>query len=430
MYKKRLLFSCFVLCLWIYREYLRLYWPERLAFKHLNRLPDFENKQRNPLDLEVDDASKREMLEKLKKNLEIKTKTFPVNESKSLWTTKLQPHKTSAPKKIQNEIKLQEADFIGDEYTTDHVPHQTSCSSGIPNLVRNTDIAGMFLFTVPVLQWAKHYSTAEYQRLKQYPGAHGWGSVGENDLQNSLAILNTSANQMMFEDWDRRKNGSECIRCAVVGNGGILNGSGRGLEIDQHHYVFRTNGVILKGFEKDVGSRTSHYIISINTLSNSIRNYKSAGFTGAPHGEETRYVILPDHDRDYNVMRAEAMQSPNEIHKNYFGSDVTVEKFKIFHPDFIRYLRNRFLHSNILKSRYKSIYRPSTGAVMLLAALHTCDQVSAYGFITPDFIKYSDHYYDRTRRDLHFYANHDMKLEMRLWQQLHKAGLMQLYMRT
>ncbi len=30
-----------------------------------------------------------------------------------------------------------------------------------------------------------------------------------------------------------------CIRCAVVGNGGILNGSARGMEIDDHHMIFR-----------------------------------------------------------------------------------------------------------------------------------------------------------------------------------------------
>lgn len=32
---------------------------------------------------------------------------------------------------------------------------------------------------------------------------------------------------------------SQCIRCAVVGNGGILNNSHMGREIDGHDYVFR-----------------------------------------------------------------------------------------------------------------------------------------------------------------------------------------------
>lgn len=35
----------------------------------------------------------------------------------------------------------------------------------------------------------------------------------------------------------RAKDG--CIHCAVVGNGGVLNGSRLGMEIDSNDYVFR-----------------------------------------------------------------------------------------------------------------------------------------------------------------------------------------------
>lgn len=32
-----------------------------------------------------------------------------------------------------------------------------------------------------------------------------------------------------------------CVRCAVVGTSGILNGSRLGAEIDSNHYVFRSS---------------------------------------------------------------------------------------------------------------------------------------------------------------------------------------------
>ncbi|XP_054623403.1 alpha-N-acetylgalactosaminide alpha-2,6-sialyltransferase 2 isoform X2 [Dunckerocampus dactyliophorus] len=327
--------------------------------------------------------------------------------------------------------------FIGDAYMSEDVPPQTDCPDAIRSRVPKTEFTKRFLKNIPVLQWSKDATLDEHRRLSRYVGAHGWGGVTFEELAETLAVLNSSANSVMLDDWKRRGPASCCIRCAVVGNGGILKDSKKGKEIDDHHYVFRTNGAIMAGFEEDVGARTTHYTFSTNTLMNSMRSYASLGYRGPPQSQETRYVFLPDHDRDYLLMKAAAVHAPVQRGpergidpSRYFGKDVSANKLKMYHPDFIRYLRNRFLPSNTLRSKYKNLYRPSTGAVMLLAALHTCDQVSAYGFMTPDYRRYSDHYYDRSYRPVGFYINHDLRLEMLLWQQLHAAGLIKLYMRS
>ncbi|MGH0154982.1 UNVERIFIED_CONTAM: hypothetical protein FKN15_033241 [Acipenser sinensis] len=305
------------------------------------------------------------------------------------------------------------------------------CPDNIPKKVLKSALfKDKFLETIPILQWKKHATEKEYSRLKQYNGAHGW------ILKESLDLLNTTANQEMLDDWGSKANRSACVRCAVVGNGGILKGSQKGKEIDRHDYVFRTNGAVIEGFEKDVGSRTSFYTFSANTLRNSMLAYLSVGFRGPPKSEETRFIFLPDHDRDYLLLKAAVTHTPVEkgpeqskIPPTQFGKDVRAEKFKMYHPDFIRYIRNRFLRASIVTTGNRDYYRPSTGATMLLAAVHTCDQVSAYGFMTSNYAKFSDHYYDNIYRKVIFYINHDLKMEMRLWQQLHEAGIIQLYMR-
>ncbi|KAM9336522.1 alpha-N-acetylgalactosaminide alpha-2,6-sialyltransferase 2 [Symphorus nematophorus] len=342
---------------------------------------------------------------------------------------------TLKPQQPTQAARPTEPPFIGDTYMSEDIPPQTDCTDGVRSHVIKTEFGEKFLKHIPVLQWAEHVTREQYERLSKYQGAHGWGGVDYKTLVETLSVLNSSANWQMLDDWKDRRNKSECIHCAVVGNGGILKDSKKGKEIDGHHYVFRTNGAIIKGFEQDVGSRTTHYTFSTNTLMNSMRSYGSLGYKGPPLSKETRYVFLPDHDRDYLLMKAAATHTPVERGperskdpSQYFGEDVSAEKLKMYHPDFIRYLRNRFLRSNTLKTRYRDIYRPSTGAAMLLAALHTCDKVNAYGFITPDYKNYSDHYYDNSYHPVGFYANHDLRMEMTLWQQLHQAGLIRLYM--
>lgn len=55
-------------------------------------------------------------------------------------------------------------------------------------------------------------------------------------IASTLSLLNSSESAQLLGSREPR---GDCIRCAVVGNGGILNGSRQGLNIDAHDYVFR-----------------------------------------------------------------------------------------------------------------------------------------------------------------------------------------------
>ena len=56
--------------------------------------------------------------------------------------------------------------------------------------------------------------------------------------------------------------------CAVVSNAGTLKGSGLGGEIDSNEFVIRFNSAPTKGYEEDVGSKTSVRILSPPILLN------------------------------------------------------------------------------------------------------------------------------------------------------------------
>ncbi|KAM4598307.1 alpha-N-acetylgalactosaminide alpha-2,6-sialyltransferase 2 [Polymixia lowei] len=287
-----------------------------------------------------------------------------------------------------------------------------------------------FNFSVPVLQWAGSFSKAAWQRLRNRAPPYGWKTLPLDVVQSTLALLSSPPRSRLFE----RRSHDRCVRCAVVGNGGILNGSRQGQAIDGHDLVFRVNGAVTKGFEDDVGTKTSFYGFTTNTMKHSLILYRSDGFTKVPQSPDIRYVFIPSNIRDY-VMMAAAIQGltvtsgedAGDRPSRYFGNKPP-EYFKILHPDFITYVTQSFLKSPLLThSRTSHLYMPSTGALMLLLALHTCDQVSAYGFITRNYADFSDHYYDSVKRPLRFFANHDMRMESWLWESLDNRRIMQLY---
>uniref|UniRef100_A0A672F8P4 alpha-N-acetylgalactosaminide alpha-2,6-sialyltransferase n=1 Tax=Salarias fasciatus TaxID=181472 RepID=A0A672F8P4_SALFA len=208
-----------------------------------------------------------------------------------------------------------------------------------------------------------------------------------------------------------KPGGDGCIRCAVVGTSGILNGSKMGEEIDAHDYVFRMNGAITRGYEEDVGNRTSVYVHTAHSITSSLYLLKKYGYKAAPHDEGIKYVLIPEGMRDFQWLDEGGLLSLNKSFVCLFFA-------------------HRFLKSPNLNRTYWAIVRPTNGAFTLFLALHTCDTVDAYGFITDDHKKYSNYYVEQlVKTKVIFYANHDYHLERSTWKHLHESKIIRLYQR-
>ncbi|XP_007430397.1 alpha-N-acetylgalactosaminide alpha-2,6-sialyltransferase 2 isoform X1 [Python bivittatus] len=309
-----------------------------------------------------------------------------------------------------------------------------SCPWSLKSKVKhNPTFEKQFDFDIPVFMWEQHFTPETWGRLKDRSVPYGWRDVPYPVIASTVQLLSESVHSQLV---DEARFLNCCICCAVVGNGGILNGSRQGKKIDAHDFVFRLNGAVIKGFEEDVGTKTSFYGFTVNTMKNSLVAYAEYGFTQIPQGKDIQYIFIPSNIRDYIMLRSAILGSPvpegydkGDSPQKYFGSEASAGKFKLLHPEFMHYLKERFLKSEIINSQFGHLYMPSTGALMLLTALHTCDQVSAYGFITENYRLFSDHYYEQEKKPLVFYANHDMLLEAELWKSLHRVGIMKLYQR-
>ncbi|KAI4899404.1 hypothetical protein NFI96_019942 [Prochilodus magdalenae] len=318
-----------------------------------------------------------------------------------------------------------------DVYLRSEEPAPTVC----PESLRKSKDPDFQKAYIPNLQMYLHkdlLNLSEWNRLAHFNNPFGFMEYNYSEIKSAVDLIpKPNITQLL-----PLPENETCIRCAVVANGGILNGSKMGKEIDSHQYVFRMNGAVTEGHEEDVGNKTSVYVHTAYSLVTSLMAFKKYGFKNIPKDEGIKYVMIPEGLRDFYWLqglfgRQEVPSGQFRKRKpwTYYGDQFDESRFFVLHPDFLRYIRNRFMTSARQNGRSWALYRPTNGAFTLFLALHVCDTVDAYGFITETHRNYPNYYYENKMTRVIFFANHDYSLEIKLWKKLHDAKLLNLYQR-
>uniref|UniRef100_A0A8C5KM43 alpha-N-acetylgalactosaminide alpha-2,6-sialyltransferase n=1 Tax=Jaculus jaculus TaxID=51337 RepID=A0A8C5KM43_JACJA len=323
-----------------------------------------------------------------------------------------------------------------EKYSFDVGGLQTTCPDSVKvRAAKSPWLWNLFLPNLTLFLDSSHFNQSEWDRLEHFAPPFGFMELNQSLVQKVVVRFAPVPQQQLLLA-SLPAGSSRCITCAVVGNGGILNNSHVGQEIDSHDYVFRLSGAVIKGYEQDVGTRTSFYGFTTFSLSQSIFLLGNRGFQQVPLDKDIRYLHFLEGSRDYEWLETILLNHTLERTKLFWirprsqealREALNMNRYLLLHPDFLRYMKNRFLRSKSLDTVHWRIYRPTTGAFLLLSALHLCDKVSAYGFITKNHRRFSEHYYDKSLRRLVFYINHDFGLEKNVWKRLHDEGIIRLY---
>ncbi|KAM5216571.1 alpha-N-acetylgalactosaminide alpha-2,6-sialyltransferase 1 isoform 2-T3 [Hipposideros larvatus] len=325
-----------------------------------------------------------------------------------------------------------------EKYSLDVGGLQTACPDSVKmKASKSLWLQNLFLPNLTLFLDSSHFNLSEWSRLEHFKPPFGFMDLNYSLVQKVVTRFPPVPQQQLLLA-SLPAGSPRCVSCAVVGNGGILNNSHMGQEIDSHDYVFRLSGAVTKGYEQDVGIRTSFYGFTAFSLTQSLLALHNRGFQHVPVGKDIRYLHFLEGLRDYEWLEALLLNQTLAKQRLFwfrrrpqeaFRDALRLDRYLLLHPDLMRYIKNRFLRSKTLDTVHWRIYRPTTGALLLLTALQLCDQVSAYGFITEGHERFSDHYYDISWKKTIFYTNHDFKLERALWKRLHDEGIIRLYQR-
>nr|XP_054763554.1 lactosylceramide alpha-2,3-sialyltransferase-like [Lytechinus pictus] len=210
-----------------------------------------------------------------------------------------------------------------------------------------------------------------------------------------------------------------CRRCIVIGNGGLMKGAQLGSEIDKYDAVFRLNTAPIKGYETDVGTKTTVRIVypESSVLSPDVYAQDWTLLVVAFKQIDLQWIDYIIEGRDLKTLKGFWHPTADFVPKPR-------KDLRIFNPAIISELSANLIGFKIAKGKMdKNV--PTTGSMAIMVALRFCDEISVAGFGYD--IKRPDtpiHYYssEKTKSIMSSFT-HGINLEKKFLHKLVKQGI-------
>ncbi|XP_078701536.1 CMP-N-acetylneuraminate-beta-galactosamide-alpha-2,3-sialyltransferase 1-like isoform X1 [Branchiostoma floridae x Branchiostoma belcheri] len=278
---------------------------------------------------------------------------------------------------------------------------------------------------VPLFLTSEHL--VEWVRLSAERMPYGLKGLAEDDAYKALDPLPKADHWTWVNNFHDNRDRPTCLRCALVGDSAVQKGTGRGQDIDDHDLVIRVGNAGTDGHEDDMGTKTNLYLynpeIPIDT--GNIKKHAVRAIGDLP--SDVYFIYLASKVSDYHLISRVIEEEPqNNYHGSRTGQKVIIkpQQLRVLHPDFLNYVYELWLE--------RAGHKATAAQVMLVLALHICDEVDTYGYGKPpadppdDNVQESHDYFYLTKGMDRPVYNH--LFEKKLRHKMEQERLVQMFM--